>query len=152
MDIAVFGTDFSRRMHLQRHDDGRWTADVEQHGSLDAAAAGIRPDLDLTGALDIDLALCPVTNTMPMLRLGALTERMPETDFTMAWIDLPSLEVICSHQIYDTVSTLSADGVAEVRYQSGERDFERVLTVDADGLVIDYPTLARRALTTDRPR
>jgi hypothetical protein len=34
-----------------------------------------------------------------------------------------------------------------VRYQSASRDFTADLTVDPDGIVIDYPRLAKRIRT-----
>ncbi|WP_051619997.1 putative glycolipid-binding domain-containing protein [Haematomicrobium sanguinis] len=101
-----------------------------EHGITD-------PDA-LSDALDCDLALCPVTNTMPIRRLGLLEHPTPETTLTMAWVEVPSLRVVPSRQIY------SSSGDGTVRYQSAERDFTAELTVDADGVVIDYPGLAKR--------
>lgn len=56
---------------------------------------------------------------------------------------MPSLAVIASPQIYTGIDT------EHVRYTSGTRDFTADLTVDEDGVVIDYPQLAERA-TPDR--
>lgn len=106
-----------------RHDgDGAWT--------VDGAA---RPDLD--GALDCDLAFSPLTNLMP-IRRHALHERPGSVDLATAWVSLPDLAVTRSEQRYEHVRP----GV--VRFRSD--DFTADLELDADGLVLDYPRLARR--------
>jgi uncharacterized protein len=110
-----------------RHDDAGWTVNGER-----------RPDLD--GALDCDLQACPLTNVMPIRRHGL--HRAPgEHEFVMAYIDVPTLKVDTSPQHY-THLRRTDDGGALVGYSSG--DFSSDLTVDADGLVIEYPRLARR--------
>jgi hypothetical protein len=40
-------------------------------------------------------------------------------------------------------------GSAVVRYESANRSFMADLTVDEDGIVIDYPWLAKRIAPTD---
>ena len=50
------------------------------------------------GALDIDLALSPMTNYMPAARLGD-----KPADHVMAWVDVPSLEVTRSPQRYEPI-------------------------------------------------
>jgi uncharacterized protein len=91
-------------------------------------------------AIDCDLALSPLTNAMPVLRHG-LHEQPGSADFTMAWVDVPSLTVHESAQRYEHV----APGV--VRYvDRGEFDgFTADLELDRDGLVVRYPGLAERA-------
>lgn len=156
LDVAVFGRGFVRRLALARDAHGRWTSHAEHEGTrlhhgqeLDApgisaedAAAGA-----LDGADDCDLALCPVTNSMPILRLGAHRQEVRETAFVMAWVALPSLAVIRSEQLYSAGPYDAEAGHAVVRYSSRSRDFTGDLTVDPDGLVIDYPQLARRVRT-----
>lgn len=107
--------------------DGRWTVDAEP-----------RPDLD--EALDCDLAACPLTNTMPIVR-HRLHETAGDHTFLMAFIEVPSLRVVRSRQRYTHLRTLSGGG-AIVRFRSGS--FESDLTIDRDGFVIDYPKLGRR--------
>jgi PPOX class probable F420-dependent enzyme len=111
-----------------RHHDGRWSVNGDS-----------RPDLD--GALDVDLAACPLTNVMPIRRHHFV--RRPGThELVMVFVDVPSLRVYPSRQRYTHVRVLP-DGGAIVRYESG--DFRSDLTVDADGFVVDYPGLGRRA-------
>ena len=71
----------------------------------------------------------------------------PEIEFVMAWIEeITSLRVIRSEQIYQLrrMGGSTPGGGAVVRYVGLHRSFEGDLTVDADGVVIDYPELARR--------
>ena len=110
-----------------RNEDGIWTVDGET-----------RPDL--AGALDCDLAACPLTNTMPILRHG-LHRGPGDEQLTMAFIDVPSLRVVPSRQRYEHLRP-RPDGGAVVRYSSGA--FSSVLEIDADGYVDDYPRLGRR--------
>ena len=83
---------------------------------------------------------------MPILRLRA-REGLAETELTMAWVDLPSLAVIPSRQAYSAAKPYDpASGHSVVRYRSVGDTFMADLTVDEDGIVIDYPRLARRIL------
>lgn len=97
-----------------------------------------RPDLD--GALDCDLAACPLTNTMPIVRHG-LHRGPGQAEFVMAFVELPRLRVIAAEQRYRHLA-LGPDGTARVRYASGA--FSSTLTVDGEGFVVDYPKLGRR--------
>ncbi|MFE4258886.1 putative glycolipid-binding domain-containing protein [Streptomyces sp. NPDC056883] len=109
-----------------RHASGRWTVD-----------GAYRPDLD--GALDCDLGLCPMTNTMPVLRHGL--HRPPGTGphhFLMAWVSVPDLAVTANRQTYTHLGR--AEHGTRVRYESG--DFRADIAFDDDGLVLDYPSLA----------
>ncbi|KOG29278.1 putative glycolipid-binding domain-containing protein [Streptomyces resistomycificus] len=106
-----------------RHDgEGRWTANGERIPHID-------------GALDCDLGLCPLTNTMPVLRHGL--HRTPgERELLMAWVSVPGLTVEPSRQTYTHL------GRGLVGFASG--DFRSDLEFDEDGCVVDYPGLARR--------
>lgn len=116
-------TEAGARVLDLRHDGhGRWTANGEP-----------LPDVD--GALDCDLGLCPLTNTMPVLRHG-LHQAPGEREFLMAWVSVPSLTVRPSRQTYTHL------GPGRVRYASG--DFRSDLEFDDDGYVVDYPRLATR--------
>lgn len=75
---------------------------------------------------------------MPIRRLDVQTDTADEHPLTMAWIDMPSLKVIAGPQIYAGIDA------EHVRYTSGTRDFTAELTLDEDGVVIDYPQLAER--------
>ena len=120
------------RLELVR-DQGEWSV----NGRL-------RPDL--AGALDCDLAGCPLTNTMPILRHAFHRERGSHV-FTVAFIQLPGLDVVAASQAYEYLRPL-AGGDVLIRYRSGS--FESDLTIDRDGFVVDYPKLGARRVEPDR--
>lgn len=139
--VAVQGRGWARTLVLSRDSDtGRWTSATHERGvpPTSLPRPGIADADALDEALDCDLGLCPLTNTMPIRRLGVQTDTAAEHSLTMAWIDMPSLEVIAGPQIY---TGIDAD---HVRYTSGTREFTADLTIDEDGIVIDYPQLAER--------
>lgn len=137
--VACSGFGWSRTLDLRRSQDGVWTATTTAVSDADLPAPGLAEPGLLEGAVDCDLGLCPVTNTMPIRRLELLGSRVPETALVMAWVEMPSLRVLRSDQLYT-----SGETAGEVAYASSSRDFSAMLTVDGDGLVIDYPQLARR--------
>lgn len=109
---------------LRRNDDGTW---------LDMQGEAL-PDLE--GCFDIDFEMTPFTNTLPIrrdpLRIGE-TRR-----FWMAYIPADTLQPFADEQIYTRLD--------ERRYLFEEADgsFSAEITVDADGLVTDYPDLFER--------
>lgn len=112
-----------RTLDLRRSEAGRWTADVELP--------------DLAGALDCDLGLSPLTNTMPVLRNGLLEPGEP-VEIVAAWVSVPDLTVHASPQRYVPLG----DGV--VRFESLDGPFTADIVFDAEGFVVDYPGIARR--------
>jgi hypothetical protein len=92
-----------------------------------------RPELD--GALHCDLAYSPLTNLMP-IRRDALHEQPGSAAITVAWVSLPDLTVHREEQRYEHLRP----GV--VRFSS--EGFTADIEVDADGLVVAYPQIARR--------
>jgi uncharacterized protein len=110
-------------LELERSPAGRWSADGRD-----------LPELD--GALDCDLGLSPLTNSMPVLR-HRLLEESGSVDLLMAWVSVPDLAVHASPQRYTGLG-----GV--VRFDSLDDSFTADITFDEDGLVLDYPGIARR--------
>ena len=113
-----------RRLELVRAGDGGWSANGE-------------PLPEVQGALDCDLANCPVTNTMPVLREGLRESREPK-DFVMAWVSVPDLTVRRSEQRYEPIDARM------VRYVGVDSGFRAELELDDDGLVVRYPRMAER--------
>ena len=97
--------------------------------------AGVENAAELEGALDCDLAFSPLTNLMPVRR-HRLHEEPGTVEFAMAWVSLPDLEVHRSQQRYEHLAP------GRVRFSSD--GFVADLELDADGLVVIYPGLARR--------
>jgi hypothetical protein len=145
LQVRVTGEGWGRTLRLAHDGAGAWRCEADQQGEVELPPAGGNTDA-VEGALDCDLGLCPLTNTMP-IRRHALHERAGEVDFLMAWISVPDLGLHPSRQRYEHVRT-SADG-AVVRYVGEHRDFVGELEVDSEALVVFYPDLARRV---DPPR
>jgi hypothetical protein len=137
LEVTAAGDGWERTLHLARDAHGQWTCEATARGNVplprpggDAAA--------LTGALDCDLGLSPLTNSMPILR-HRLHRDAGVARFTMAWVSVPDLRVHASLQHYEHLRTIPAGAV--IRYRSG--DFTADVVVDADGFVTEYPELAR---------
>jgi hypothetical protein len=138
--VKTRGEGWNRKLDLRRTRAGKWSIRISAAGSLDLPEPG-GDVADFAEALDCDLALSPLTNTMPVLRHGLLESGGP-LDFVMAWVSVPDLSVHRSAQRYTFVRREGASAV--VRYASGSRDFLAELTFDAEGLVIAYPGIGRR--------
>jgi uncharacterized protein len=123
--VEAFGAEGTRTLELRRAGDGSWT----ENG---------RPLPELGGALDCDLGLCPLTNTMPVLRHRLLDPGAEPRDFVMAWVAVPELTVHRSEQRYEPIDR------GTVRYVGKHREFVGELTFDDAGLVVRYPELAER--------
>jgi hypothetical protein len=107
---------------------GRWVLpDGRHHTALD-------------GCLDVDLSACVFTNTLPIRRLGMVPGWSEE--LSVVYVSVPDLAVSVARQRY-TCLTWGADG-GRYRFESLGSDFTAEITLDADGLVIDYPRIARR--------
>lgn len=124
-EMAVATEHATRSLHLLTDGRGRW-----RRGDGQAL-----PDLD--GCLDIDVWPTPFTNSFPILREPmAVGERR---EFRMAWVAAPDLTVHPQPQAYTRL--------AGRRYLFENLDgsgFRAELTVDEDGIVVDYPDLFQR--------
>jgi uncharacterized protein len=129
-----------RRHLLLLHDgSGGWRAEVEDEGDVPGGRwDGELPDL--SEARDIDIENSPLTNTMPILRHHFQVQG--SGDFVMAFVRMPTLRVEASPQRYEHVR--AGEDAAVVRYLSRDGDFTAELELDADGLLVFYPRLARR--------
>ena len=90
----------------------------------------------LRGCVDIDISASPLTNSLPLWRCDWIIDQ-PQR-FAMAWINVNTLTIQRDEQLYTRLSETA------FRYQSADGSFERILTVDDDGLVLDYPGLFTR--------
>jgi uncharacterized protein len=140
--VEVTGEGWARRIHLERDDGGAWSCDTDASGDVELPPPG-GDAAALDGVLDCDLGLSPLTNFMPVRR-HSLHEGADSRDFLMAWVSVPDLALFASRQRYEHVRR-NADG-AVVRYVDlGQNEgFTAELELDRDGLVVNYPGLARR--------
>ena len=125
LELSLIREGSLRRRLLVRSADGSWTVDDEP-----------LPDVD--GALDCDLGLCPLTNTMPVLRERLLEPGAAPRDFVMAWVAVPELTVHRSEQRYEPIDA------RHVRYVGVTTHFVAELEYEQDGLVLNYPDMAER--------
>ena len=126
--VHVEATDSAghRELSLRRSTDGAWTS---QAGELP----------ELISCVDVDVAATPVTNTLPIRRVSIEIGQV--VDLRMAWVDVPSLEVRLSRQRYERLEPQNGLG----RYIYSDDVYgPYLLTVDTDGVVVDYEGLARR--------
>lgn len=121
----------TRVLDLRADGRGRWS-----NGVTGAALA-------LDGCVDVDVYPSPFTNTLPIRRLPDPAIGRPVA-IDVAWVVLPELTVQVARQEY-TLLARTADG-ARWRFRGLGSDFTAELDVDRDGLVRDYPGIARRVL------
>lgn len=92
--------------------------------------------LELAGCIDIDIQASPLTNTLPIRRLGL--EHGRSAIIRVVYINVPELAVEVLSQRYTALS------LGLYRFEGLDTDFTADLPVDEDGLVLDYPGLFRR--------
>ena len=109
-------------LQIVRTNSGAW--------NVDGAPA---PELD--GCDDIDLGFTPATNLLPIRRLAL--EVGGSAPVRAAWVRFPELTTEVLEQVY----TRSAENT--YHYSSADGAFQRDLTVDATGFVVEYPGLWR---------
>jgi hypothetical protein len=136
LEVSSRGAGWSRRLVLRGDGAGSWTVDAETEGNSDLPPAGGDPAA-LAGALDCDLGLSPVTNLMPIMRHDLLSTEV-QVELTMAWVSVPDLTVEPDGQRYTSA------GQNQVRYDALDGHFSATITLGDDGLVADYPGIARR--------
>ena len=127
VDATAVAASGERSCALVADPDRRWTVDGVR-----------RPDLD--GCLDVDVAATPLTNTFPIRRLADLAVGGISTS-PVAWVDVPRLGVTRIDQTYERLP--ARGGYGAWRYSDPQHG-AFMLTVDADGLVMDYEGFARR--------
>ena len=127
-ELHVEGLD-GTRLTLLGDGAGRWTD-----------GAGRRIDA-LDGAIDIDLAASPFTNTLPLRRLGKTLHQ--RTIITVVYVAVPDLSVSLARQAYTRI------GSHRARFEGLDSDFQAELDVDEDDLVLRYPGLFERLGTQE---
>lgn len=108
-----------RSLRLAVDDDGVWRRDGRA-----------LPELD--GCVDVDLAVTPATNTLPIRRLGLAVGARAEV--VAAWVRFPDLSIAPLRQRYTRLEA------GRYRYESGDDayTFRSELEVDDLGLVQRY--------------
>jgi hypothetical protein len=102
---------------------------------------GGEPVPELDGCIDVDISATPFTNTLPIRRLGL--EPGQSEELTVTYVRVPELLVGPERQGYRSLEERRSGGL--YRFEALPSGFTAELPVDADGLVLDYPGLFRRA-------
>ena len=136
--------------------DGRWRVREVRAGAPDLERpvpelladgeghwkrGGGEPVPELDGCIDVDISATPFTNTLPIRRLGL--EPGESEELTVTYVRVPELLVGPERQRYGCLEAQVEGGL--YRLEALPSGFTAELPVDADGLVIDYPGLFRRA-------
>lgn len=124
-DLTVATACTTRALSLRTDGQGQW-----RHGDGRAIDA-------LDGCRDIDIWPTPFTNSFPIRREPMAVGE--HRRFRMAWIAAPDLTVQRQPQAY----TRLADRLYLFESLDGS-GFRAELSVDEDGIVVDYPELFRR--------
>jgi hypothetical protein len=95
---------------------------------------------ELKGCFDVDITATPFTNTLPIRRLRLAPGQSAE--IKVVYFTIPEMQIRVEPQRYTCLETSSAGG--RFRFESLSDGFTAVITVDADGLVEDYPGLFKR--------
>jgi hypothetical protein len=155
LSVRARNDGWSTALELTRSDGGVWAAVRRSDEEGGGGGRGEPVAMDMTGldgALDCDLGLCPLTNTMPIRRhdlvAAARAGGGPGVELVMAWIDVPTLTVHVSPQTYTPLGP-AADGGALIGFAS--EGFAATLDVDTDGLVRRYPGIAARLAPPAHP-
>lgn len=131
--IKLDDSEHLRTVRLERTDGA--VLELFSDGAGNWSDERAEPLSALTGCIDVDIWPTPLTNSLPLCRC-AWVDGAPQR-FAMAWIDADQMTVKRSEQVYTRLD------LTHFRFQSAE--FERVLEVDADHLVVSYPGLFERA-------
>ncbi|HXR00312.1 MAG TPA: putative glycolipid-binding domain-containing protein [Pseudomonas sp.] len=119
------------RLHLAADGEGSWRDMLSNE-----------PIPLLAGCLDVDIAVTPATNTLPIKRLAL--EEGESRDIIVAYIPLHADP---EHELLPEVMKQSYTCLypnKRYRYKSAPHGFTAELEIDEFGLVLDYPEVFRR--------
>ncbi|HEX3350891.1 MAG TPA: putative glycolipid-binding domain-containing protein [Acetobacteraceae bacterium] len=146
------GTEFGLFYGLVMDQDWR-VRDVELRLAGDARALALHADAkghwhgadgaplpELEGCIDIDISATPFTNTLPIRRIRWRTGEAQV--IRVVYLLIPGLVPVTVEQRYSCIEPGRL-----YRYESLDSGFKADLSVDEDGLIIDYPRLFRRQAT-----
>lgn len=145
----VYRFEYEIRTDARGHVTRFRVTDLLSPGALDLHADGDGAWFDdgreleaLRDCLDLDFAVTPFTNTLPVRRLGLDVGASAEID--VVYIDAPEVVVRRARQRY----TRLPDGPTgrQFRFEALDSGYTNVVTVDEMGLVLAYPDLFERAL------
>jgi len=95
------------------------------------------PQDSLRGCIDVDITATPFTNTLPIRRLQLA--RGERRVIRVVYVRVPELSVSVVEQAYTCIEPNH-----RYRYEGLDTGFTADITVDENGLVLDYPGLFKR--------
>jgi uncharacterized protein len=141
LEIELRSGEAQRSLDLRR-DAGVWSWRRTVDGRPEAPSSPVDSE-PLSEAEDCDLALSPLTNLMPIRRAG-LSSGTGALDLVCAWVSVPDLTVRPYRQRYEHVRRESGGSTVRFIDRGPAAGFVADLALDTDGLVLDYPGIARR--------
>jgi hypothetical protein len=136
-DLVTDESGLTRRLSLrstlaggERH--ASLSRDEENYWLVDAAGSHVRATFG--GAVDADVVLSPLFNTLPIRRYG-MAHATEDVTVPVVYVSLPELQVQEAHVTYSS----GPDGIHVLSPVSSA-----TVTVDDNGFVLDYPGLAER--------
>ncbi|ODR12073.1 hypothetical protein AWC26_14990 [Mycobacterium shimoidei] len=126
--LTVAVAERERQLSVARDEENMWL--VTDHSGESRAA--------FDGALDIDVVFSPFFNTLPIRRCG-LHERPNSVTVPVIYVRLPEMALSSAMISYGSASSETTE---KIKVHSPVSD--TTLTVDTDGLIVDYPDLAER--------
>jgi hypothetical protein len=131
--------------------DAGWTTRALDLETLDGRGVHVRSDgggawrdargqrlPGFDGCIDVDLEGTPFTNTLP-IRRTRLAPGDGRREMTMLYIPFDTFAPVVDRQVYRCLAAEARYG-----YEAADGGFTAEITVDEDGLVVDYPPLFRR--------
>ncbi len=128
LGMTVTSAERERQLVVARDNENMWLVTDHQGDS--------RARYD--GALDVDVVFSPFFNALPIRRLG-LYEHSDTVTVPTIYISLPAIAITSAPVSYSSPPAGAGEGI---KVHSPVSD--TVLTVDADGFIVDYPGLAER--------
>ena len=121
------------RLHILSDGNRHWLDFVRGQRSLD----------HLDGCVDVDVAMTPLTNMLPIKRLG-LAEGQG-ADIRVAYVPLPTDDPVEAWSVEAVEQRYTCiEPERRYLYEGRFRDFSAELEIDSDGFVTDYPGTFRR--------
>ena len=117
-------------LSLQKDEHGQW-----HHGDRTLST-------EFDSCFDVDLSLTPFTNSLPMNRLKLTTGSTRE--ISVIYIHWPDLTLKPLRQRYTNM------GDDLYKYENLESGYSALLSVDKEGMVIDYPGVWKRVYPVGR--
>lgn len=128
LSINVSVAERERQLSIARDEENMWL--ITDHQGDSRSAYG--------GALDVDMALSPFFNALPIRRMG-LHQRAESVSLPVVYVYLPDLTVTTATIGYRSPGPGGGEGI-----ELHSPVAQTTVVVDQNGFIIDYPGLAAR--------